>query len=142
MHTSKLIGLIVGTSLAFSGFFADSASAQSNNSNITGTNVFDGAPIFTEFGGLNPQTIEKGEQLAEQLKNALVDSNNCEQNKPSCNVRGFLLGNKPHNARNNSSHSPEKYQQLNTLFGESQTFLEEVKQEVEATKASIANRTW
>ena len=116
MHASKLIGLIVGTSLAFSGFLADSASAQSNNSNtsgsnlsnitgsnlsnitgsnlsnITGTNVFDGAPIFTQFGGLNPQTLDQASQLADQLTDALVNCNNCGCNSTPCNVRGFLLG--------------------------------------------------
>ncbi|MEM9926635.1 MAG: hypothetical protein AAF915_23270 [Cyanobacteria bacterium P01_D01_bin.50] len=146
MHTSKLIGLIVGTSLAFSGFLADSASAQLNNSNtsgsnltnITGTNVFTETPFFTQFGGLNPQTIETSQQLNEQLTDALVS---CNSSKPSFKVRAFLLGDKPQTASNQTSR-PEKCEQLNTLLGESKTFLEEVKQQVEATKASIPNRTW
>ncbi|MEO1376522.1 MAG: hypothetical protein AAFW70_19935 [Cyanobacteria bacterium J06635_10] len=182
MHTSKLIGLIVGTSLAFSGFLADSASAQSNNSNtsgsnlsnitgsnlsnITGTNVFDGAPIFTQFGGLNPQTLDQASQLSDQLTDALVNCNNCGCNStPSpCNVRGFLLGQGSHQHRtettkprtfalgekdpNQSCPSPSptqpsgKCEELTTVLNESKAFLDQVNQQVEATKTSIIRRTW
>ncbi len=171
MHTSKLIGLILGTSLVFSGL-ADSASAQSNNSNtsgsnlsnITGTNVFDGAraPMFTQFGGLNPQTIETGEQLAEQLGNAYENCNTCGCNNTPCNVRGFLLGQgstkptmettktrtfalgeKDPNQSCPSPTQPEgKCEELTSVLTRSKAFLDRVNQQVEATKTSIIRRTW
>lgn len=169
MRRSKLIGLIVGTSLAFGGLFADSAKAQTNNSNtsgsnlsnvtgsnlsnvtgsnlsnITGTNVFDGAPIFINTGGLNPQLIESGQQLADQLTDAYVACNSCGCSTNTCNVRGFLLGqgsNKPKTMPSQTSYNPEKCDKLNALLGESKNLLDEVNQQVEATKASVANRAW
>lgn len=161
MRRSKLIGLIVGTSLAFSGLFADSAKAQTNNSNtsgsnlsnvtgsnlsnITGTNVFDGAPIFINTGGLNPQLIESGQQLADQLTDAYVACNSCGCSTNTCNVRGFLLGqgsNKPKTVPNKTSYNPEKCDKLNALLGKSKNLLDEVNQQVEATKARVANRAW
>ncbi|MBV6622262.1 MAG: hypothetical protein KI793_04780 [Rivularia sp. (in: Bacteria)] len=166
MRTSKLIGLILGTSLVFGGL-AGSAKAQSNGSNtsgsnlsnisgsnlsnisgsnlsnISGTNVFDGAPIFINTGGLNPQLIESGQQLADQLTDAYVACNSCGCSNNTCELRGFLLGQRSTQSKpNQTSYNPQKCEKLNTLLGESRTLLDEVNQQVEATKASIANRTW
>ncbi|BAY83147.1 hypothetical protein NIES267_26340 [Calothrix parasitica NIES-267] len=158
MRRSKLIGLILGTSLVFSGL-AGSANAQTNNSNtsgsnlsnitgsnlsnITGTNVFDGAPMFFNTGGLNPQLIESGEQLADQLTDAYVACNSCGCSDNTCELRGFLLGQGPAKpAPTQTSYNPEKCEKLNSLLRESDALLEKVDQQVETIKASVANRTW
>lgn len=145
MRKSKLIGLILGTSLVF-GLLTDSAQAQSNGSNtsgsnlsnITGTNVFSPEPILTRGGKLDPQINERAQQIAEQLEKAYKKCSTC---KP-CVLRGFLIGNKPQTTLNQTSSSPKKCKQYNTLLNESKTFLNEVNQEVEAVKTSIANRAW
>ena len=166
MRRSKLIGLILGTSLVFSGL-AGSAKANMNNSNtsgsnlsnvtgsnlsnitgsnlsnITGTNVFDGAPMFFNTGGLNPQLIETGEQLADQLTDAYVACNSCGCSDNTCELRGFLLGQGPAKpAPTQASYNPEKCEKLNSLLRESDALLEKVDQQVETIKASVANRTW
>ena len=158
MRRSKLIGLILGTSLVFSGL-AGSAKANMNNSNtsgsnlsnvtgsnlsnITGTNVFDGAPMFFNTGGLNPQLIETGEQLADQLTDAYVACNSCGCSDNTCELRCFLLGQGPAKpAPTQASHNPEKCEKLNSLLRESDALLEKVDQQVETIKASVANRTW
>ena len=158
MRRSKLIGLILGTSLVFSGL-AGSAKANMNNSNtsgsnlsnvtgsnlsnITGTNVFDGAPMFFNTGGLNPQLIETGEQLADQLTDAYVACNSCGCSDNTCELRGFLLGQGPSKpAPTQASYNPEICEKLNSLLRESDALLEKVDQQVETIKASVANRTW
>ncbi|MEM6403470.1 MAG: hypothetical protein AAF757_25110, partial [Cyanobacteria bacterium P01_D01_bin.116] len=83
MLKSKLIGLILGTSLVFGGLLTDSAKAQSagsnsnlsnitgsNLSNITGTNTFSPGPFLTKGGELNPQLIERAQQIADELQDA------------------------------------------------------------------------
>ena len=158
MRRSKLIGLILGTSLVFSGL-AGSAKANMNNSNtsgsnlsnvtgsnlsnITGTNVFDGAPMFFNTGGLNPQLIETGEQLADQLTDAYVACNSCGCSDNTCELRGFLLGQGPAKpAPTQASYNPEKCEKLNSLLSESKAFLDEVNQKVEVLETSITNRDW
>ncbi len=169
MRRNKLVSLIVGTSLAFSGLFAESVNAQnagnlsnitgSNLSNITGTNVFDGATIFIKTGGLNSLIIQKGEKLADELTDAYVACDNCECDRTPqpCELRGFLLGessNKPRTvglvkkaptqtcSSSPSTSANSNCRKLNILLRESKTFLNEVNQKVEVTKANIANRAW
>ncbi|MGB6301884.1 MAG: hypothetical protein WBF90_37715 [Rivularia sp. (in: cyanobacteria)] len=145
MRKSKLISLILGTSLVF-GMLTDSAKAQSNGSNITGsnlsnitgTNVFTPGPIFSRSGELNPQITQRAQQLTEQLEKAYRKCSTC---KP-CVLRGFLVGSKPQTTLNQTSSSPKKCKQYNTLLSESKTFLNEVNEEIEAVKTNIANRAW
>lgn len=145
MRKSKLISLILGTSLVF-GMLTDSAKAQSNGSNITGsnlsnitgTNVFTPGPIFSRGGELNPQINQRAQQIADQLQKAYKKCSTC---KP-CVLRGFLIGNKPKTTLNQTSSSLKKCKEYNTIIKESKTFLNEVNQEVEAVKTNIANRAW
>ncbi|BAY83151.1 hypothetical protein NIES267_26380 [Calothrix parasitica NIES-267] len=168
MRRSKLIGLILGTSLVLNGLLTDSASAQSsgpsnsnlsnitgsnlsnitgsnlsnvtnnNLSNITGTNVFNPGPFFTKSGELNPQINERAQQLAEELQDAYQSCSVCNP----CKLRGFLIGNKPKTTINQTSNSSKKCKKYNTLLSESKTFLNEVNQQVEVVKTSITNRDW
>ncbi|GEM_PF-3967353 len=181
MGKSKLIGLVIGTSLVFSGLLADSAKAQTSNqshtsgtnfshnsgtnfSHISGTDVFYGQIFWTEFGGLNPQILDRASQFADQLTDAYVNCNTCGCNNTPCNTRGFLLGEgstkpttqttKPRTFAlgekdpNQSCPSPSptqpsgKCEELTTVLNESRAFLDQVKQQVEATKTSIIKRTW
>ena len=160
MRISKLIGLILGTSLVFNGLLTDSASAQtsgpsnsnlsnitgtglsnipgSNLSNITGTNVFSPGYFLTKSGELNPQINQRAQQLADELKEAYLNCSNCNP----CKLRGFLIGNKPQTTAKKISSNSKKCKKYNTLLGESKTFLNEVNQQVEVVKTSITNRDW
>ena len=152
MRRSKLIGLILGTSLVFNGLLTDSASAQSNGSsnsnlsnitgsnlsNITGTNTFSPGPFLTKGGELNPQLIERAQQIADELQDAYKTCSVCEP----CKLRGFFIGNKPKIAPNQTSKSPKKCKKYNTLLSESKSFLDEVNQKVEVLETSITNRDW
>ena len=152
MRRSKLIGLILGTSLVFNGLLTDSASAQSNGSsnsnlsnitgsnlsNITGTNIFNPGPFFTKSGELNPQINERAQQLADELQDAYQSCSVCNP----CKLRGFLIGNKPKTTINQTSNSSKKCKKYNTLLSESKAFLDEVNQKVEVLETSITNRDW
>ncbi|MEM6753136.1 MAG: hypothetical protein AAF630_09230 [Cyanobacteria bacterium P01_C01_bin.38] len=146
MRKSKLIGLILGTSLVFGGLPIDSAKAQSNGSNITGTNlsnitrtkVFSSGPIFTRGGELNSGITQRAQQIAEELQKAYEKCSTC---KP-CVLRGFLIPNKPQTTPKQTSSSPKKCKQYKALLIESKNFLIEVNEEIEAVKTSIVNRTW
>ena len=152
MRRSKLIGLILGTSLVFNGLLTDSASAQSdgssnsnlsnitgsNLSNITGTNIFNPGPFLTKSGELNPQINERAQQLADELQDAYQSCSVCNP----CKLRGFLISNKPKTTINQTSNNSKKCKKYNTLLSESKAFLDEVNQQVEVLETSISNRDW
>lgn len=152
MRKSKLIVLILSTSLVFNGLFTDSASAQSaspsnsnlsnitgsNLSNITGTNTFTPGPFMTRTGELNPQINERAQQIADELQKAYETCSVCNP----CKLRGFFIGNKPKTTRNQTSNSSKKCKKYRTLLSESKTFLNEVNQQIEVVETSITNRAW
>jgi len=171
MGKSKLIGLVLGTSLVFSGLLADSAKAQTSNqshtsgtnfshnsgtnfSHISGTDVFYGQIFWTEFGGLNPQILDRASQFADQLTAAyesrnirafLLRQGSTKLTTQTTKPRTFALGEKDPN-QSCPSPSPTqpsgKCEELTTVLNESRAFLDQVKQQVEATKTSIIKRTW
>lgn len=164
MFRSRLIGVIVGTSLAFNGLILDSASAQTENlSDNTGTNVSnDPGPSIP--GGISADIIEGAQQLANQLNRRQRFSNRRCNPPKRCNLRRFAIGRssdeqtviKPRlrtfaigkKDPNRSCPIPKQLSvcsnstDLDALLNKSKTFLYRVNQGVEARRAKINNRLW
>ena len=166
MFRSRLIGVIVGTSLAFNGLIVDSASAQTQNlSDNTGTNI-SGEVSPSISGGISSDVIEGAQQLANQLNRRQRFSNRrCNPLKP-CNLRRFAIGQSRSSGEqtvikprlrtfaigkkdpNRSCPIPKQLSvcsnstDLDALLNKSKTFLYRVNQGVEARRAQINYRLW
>lgn len=157
MFINRLIGVIFGTSLILNGLIiVDSAKAQQNQSDISGTNQSDFSSGSTS--DVSSQ-IEALFNDIRQFSNEIRNNNNIRRQPFSnsrsntlqrCNLRRFALGSAPR-GENESSRSCSAREQLsvnsdstelNTLLENSKAFLERVNQDIEATKARVNNRLW
>lgn len=135
MHSRKWIGLVISTSLIGSGLIALPGSAQPpNQSDITGTNVWNNtAPIFNG-DKLNPDILNNARRLSQDLEGA---STRCCNAPPPSGPRRFARG--PADP-NEVCISPD-CQRLNSLVQETKTFLNDVTPQVEQVRAN-RNRAW
>lgn len=118
--------------------FAPPSMAQSNQSDITGTNVFESyAPDFFELEGLDPELAARAEELSQELEEAnqaCIDSRATVTNQP----RRFARGPGHSNA---VCISPECLR-LNQLTEEARAFLAQVEAQIEAVNQAVDSRTW
>lgn len=136
MRRSKWIGLVIGTSLVGSGLSALPASAIPNQSDITGTNIWNGtAPVFGGETGLDPEIIDQARRLGRGLTEA---SERCENAAAPTGPRRIARG-----PRNPSEVciSPE-CEQLNSLARESRVFLDDVNRQVGQVRTNSGSQAW
>jgi hypothetical protein len=80
MRSKRWASWIVGVALVGGSCFAGSAQAQINNqSDTSGTNVFNNTAPRFPTPGLSPDTIATANRLAQELTNARNDYNTTEQ---------------------------------------------------------------
>lgn len=112
--------------------------AQSNQSDITGTNVFESyAPDFFELEGLDPELAARAEELSQELdeaNQACIDSRAAVANQP----RRFARGAQHSNALCISSECV----QLNQLIEEARAFIAQVEAQIEDVNQAVDTRTW
>lgn len=132
MKKNILLHLITGTFVAASGLISIPACAQNNQSDITGNNVFNnpvpvnnqsdvtGNNVFnnnipSSFEGntVTQETVAQAEELSQNLRNAYR----------SCSAGGGCG-------------------EFNNLLQQSNTFLSNLNQQVEAVGNSQSNRAW
>ncbi|MGB3656275.1 MAG: hypothetical protein WBA41_34380 [Rivularia sp. (in: cyanobacteria)] len=132
MKKNILLNLIAGATVAVSGLISIPAYAQNNQSDVTGNNVFNNPvpvnnqsdvtgtnvfnnnlPYFFEGNTVSKETAEQAEQLSQQLRDA---SRNCNAGQDCI--------------------------EFNNLLQESNTFLSNLNQQVEAVGNSQGNRAW
>ncbi|MEA5593410.1 hypothetical protein [Rivularia sp. UHCC 0363] len=132
MKKNILLNLVAGVSVVMSGLIAIPAHAQNNQSDVTGNNVFNnpvpssnqsdvtGNNVFNnnlpgsfEGNKLSKETVVQAEQLSQKLKDAYR----------SCNAGEGCV-------------------EFNNLLQESNTFLSNLNQQVEAVGNSQGNRAW
>ena len=113
MKKNILFNLIVGTFVAASGLISIPAHAQNNQSDVTGNNVFNNpVPVFTR-NGISQETVAQAEELSQQLRDAY-----------------------------RSCSAGEGCVEFNNLLQQSNTFLSNLNQQVEAVGNSQSNRAW
>ena len=138
MQRKQLMGWLIGTSLVGSGLIAVPASAQvaPNQSDITGTNIWNNtAPIFDGGGRLDPEILENSRRLSRELEDAsALCCNASAPTGPRRIVRGAPDPNEicidPNCVR------------LNSLVDETKTFLEDVNRSREELVEANRNRIW
>ena len=132
MKKNILLNLIAGATFAMSGLISIPAHAQNNQSDVTGNNVFNnpvpvnnqsdvtGNNVFNnnipgsfEGNTISQETVAQAEELSRLLRDA----------SRSCNA-GEGCG------------------EFNNLLQESNTFLSNLNQQVEAVGSSQGNRAW
>jgi hypothetical protein len=139
MHTRKLIGLVISTSLVSTGLIAVPVSAEVNNSDITGTNVWNNtAPIFEGDGELDPEILNNARRLDQALERASENCCNAAAPEP---VGPRRYARNPGNNNNEVCVNPE-CQRLSGLVEETQVFLNDVNRQVEEVRTTSASRTW
>lgn len=138
MQRRKWIGLVIGTSLVGSGLLTLSASAQQapNQSDITGTNIWNNtAPIFENGGKPNPEILNNAQRLSQELEEA---SSRCCNTPTPVNPRRFARS--PGNP-NDVCISPD-CQKLNSLVEETKVFLDDVNRSQAERVSANRNRIW
>lgn len=138
MDRKKWIGLVIGTSLVGSGLLPLPASAQQapNQSDITGTNIWNNtAPIFENGGKPNPEILNNAQRLSQELEEA---STRCCNTSAPVSSRRFArnLGNP-----NQVCISPD-CQKLNSVVEETKVFLDEVNRSQAERVSANRNRIW
>ncbi|MBV6623085.1 MAG: hypothetical protein KI793_09110 [Rivularia sp. (in: Bacteria)] len=131
MKKNILFNLIAGTFVAASGLISIPAHAQNNQSDVTGNNVFNnpvpvnnqsdvsGNNVFNnpvasfKRNGISQETVAQAEELSQQLRDAYR----------SCNAGEGCV-------------------EFNNLLQQSNTFLSNLNQQVEAVGNSQSNRAW
>ena len=131
MKKNIFFNLIAGTFIAASGLISIPAHAQNNQSDVTGNNVFNNpvpvnnqsdvsgnnvfnnsVPVFTR-NGISQETVAQAEELLQQLRDAY-----------------------------RSCSAGEGCVEFNNLLQQSNTFLSNLNQQVEAVGNSQSNRAW
>lgn len=137
MHNRKWFGFVIGTSLAGSGLIALPASAQSiNQSDITGTNIWNGTPsIFGSESKLDSEILDRAQRLDRGLEEA---SERCDNAAAPVGPRRIARG--PRNP-NEICISPE-CEQLNSLVRESRAFLDDVNRQVQEVGSRSRTQIW
>ena len=138
MRAVKFMLWITSTALMSVTVLASPSMAQSNQSDITGTNVFESyAPDFFELEELDPELAARAEELSQELEEAnqaCIDSRVAVTNQP----RRFARGPRHSNA---DCISPECLR-LNQLTEEARAFLAQVEAQIEEVNQAVDSRTW
>lgn len=147
MNQHRWIGWVVGTALVGSGLLAPPATAQTNQSDITGGNVWTNpvptnqsditggnifnniAPLFDEDGALDPEILSEARRLSQALDAAAARC--CDAAAP-VGPRRFARGPGDPNAVCNSPDCPE----FNRLVEETRVFLGDVNRSPRSTSQS------
>jgi hypothetical protein len=138
MHRNKWLGLILGTSLVGSGLITIPANAQQapNQSDITGTNVWNNtAPIFENGGKLSPDILNNARRLSRELGES---GNLCCNAPPPSGPRRFARG----PADPNEICINPDCQKLSGVVQETKTFLEDVNRTQSEQVRANRNRAW
>lgn len=118
--------------------FAAPSMAQLNQSDITGTNVFESyAPDFFEFEGLDPALAERAEELSQELdqaNQACIDSQATAANLPRRFARGA--------SRASGVCVSPACQRLNQLMDEARSLIAQVEAQREEINRSGEGRPW
>lgn len=128
---------LIGTSLVSSGLSTLPASAvPPNQSDITGTNVWNNtAPIFENGGKLSPEILNNARRLSQELEDASAGC--CNASIP---VEPRRFARHPGNA-NQACLSPD-CQRFNSLVEETRVFLDDVNRSQAQQIRANRNRTW
>jgi hypothetical protein len=140
MKIRKWISLVIGTSLLGSGLLALPASAGNpaagNQSDITGTNVWNNtAPIFENGGKLNPDILNNARRLSQELGQA---GERCCNAPPPAGPRRFALGAPD---PNDVCVNPDCVK-LNGVVQETKAFLDDVNRSRAEQVSANRNRAW
>ncbi|MCP2731295.1 hypothetical protein [Limnofasciculus baicalensis] len=132
MNNRKWLNWAIGLSIVGSGAIANPGNAlPPNQSDITGTNVWNNtSPIFEEGGEIDPEILAKARSLDRGLKEA---ASRCPEAFGQTGPRRFAR--EPGNANPNCM-------ELKRLVEESRVFLEEVKRDGVETASGSRNRLW
>jgi len=130
MYRRKWIGWLIGTSLVSSGLSTLPASAvPPNQSDITGTNIWNNtAPIFENGGELSPEILNNARRLSQELEDASAGC--CNASAPVVEPRRFAR-----------SLGPD-CQRLDSLVEETRVFLDDVNRSQAQQVRANRNRTW
>ena len=135
-RNKKLFRLVIGTSLMGTGLFAGSAHAIPNQSDITGTNIWNStSPIFRGDGKLDAEIIEQARQLDQELTEA---SQLCCYTTISAPMGPRRFARRP-SERVCSTPTCER---LDDVVRESRAFLAEVNETRLEQKTASRNRAW
>ncbi|HEY9796254.1 MAG TPA: hypothetical protein V6D30_11495 [Leptolyngbyaceae cyanobacterium] len=137
MYRRKWIGWLIGTSLVSSGLSTLPASAvPPNQSDITGTNIWNNtAPIFENGGELSPEILNNARRLSQELEDASAGC--CNASAP---VEPRRFARRPGNP-NEVCLSPD-CQRLDSLVEETRVFLDDVNRSQAQQVRANRNRTW
>lgn len=137
MRKRQWFGLLIGSSLVGSGLLAlPSQAMPPNQSDITGTNIWNGtAPIFEGGGKLDSDIRTRARNLDRELGEAAED---CENATPPAGPRRIARG--PRNP-NEVCISPE-CEELNSLVQETKGFLDDVNRQVSEVRSSSGSQAW
>lgn len=114
MQKNILLNLVAGATVAVNGLISIPVHAQNNQSDVTGNNVFNNnLPTSLALNTVSKDTVAQAEELFQKLKDAY-----------------------------RSCSAGEGCVEFNNLLQESNTFLSNLNQQVEAVGSDGVNRAW
>lgn len=132
MKKNILFNLIAGTFVAASGLISIPAHAQNNQSDVTGNNVFNNPVPVNNQSDVTGNNVFNNNLPGSFAGNTISQETVAQAEELSQNLRDAYR----------SCSAGEGCVEFNNLLQESNTFLSNLNQQVEAVGSSQSNRAW